>query len=67
MTSLASELRDFCVRAYNDGVAEVQAEGEGRLYPQAVLPFWDIDASVEELECAHGELGLDGLRDLRRA
>lgn len=54
------DLRDFCLRAYNDGMAEVQAEGEGRLYPQAALPFWDIDAAVEELERAHDELGLTG-------
>jgi predicted TIM-barrel fold metal-dependent hydrolase len=54
------ELRDFCLRAYNDGMAEVQAEGEGRLYPQAAVPFWDIDAAVKELERAHDRLGLTG-------
>jgi predicted TIM-barrel fold metal-dependent hydrolase len=54
------ELRDFCWRAYNDGMAEVQAEGGGRLFPQAVLPFWDVEASVRELVRAHDELGLTG-------
>ncbi len=55
-----AELRAFCTRAYNDGVAEFQREGEGRLYPQAILPFWDIDLAVAELERAHDELGLTG-------
>jgi uncharacterized protein len=54
------ELREFCIGAYNDAMAEVQAEGEGRLYPQAVVPWWDIDASVKELERAHDKLGLTG-------
>jgi predicted TIM-barrel fold metal-dependent hydrolase len=53
-------LRDFCLSAYNDGMAEVQAEGEGRLYPQAAVPIWDIHASVRELERAHDQLGLTG-------
>jgi len=55
-----AELRDFCLKAYNDGMAEVQAEGEGRLLPQAAVPFWDIDAAVKELERAHDDLGLTG-------
>ncbi len=53
-------LRNFCTQTYNDGVAEMQAEGEGRLYPQALLPFWDIDLAVAELIRSHDELGLTG-------
>lgn len=53
-------LRGFCTRAYNDGVAELQSEGEGRLYPQALLPFWDIEQATAELERSHDRLGLTG-------
>jgi len=54
------DLRNFCTRAYNDGVAELAAQGEGRLYPQALLPFWDIGLAVAELERSHDQLGLSG-------
>jgi len=54
------ELRNFCTYGYNDGIAELQAQGERRLYPQALLPFWDIDLAVAELERSMDELGLTG-------
>jgi len=53
-------LRAFCVGAYNDAIADLQRESAGRLYPQALLPFWDLDACVRELERCHDELGLVG-------
>jgi predicted TIM-barrel fold metal-dependent hydrolase len=53
-------LRAFCVSAYNDAVAELQRASGGRLYPQALLPFWDLAAAVRELERSHDELGLTG-------
>ncbi len=54
------ELRNFCITAYNDGIAELAAEGDGRLYPMMLLPFWDIDLAVKELARGHEELGLHG-------
>jgi predicted TIM-barrel fold metal-dependent hydrolase len=54
------ELRNFCTCAYNDGASQFQSEGEGRLYPQALLPFWDIDLAVAELARSLDELGLTG-------
>ncbi len=54
------ELRNFCVSAYNDGIAELQREGEGRLFPQFLLPFWDIELSVRELVRCSEKLGLTG-------
>lgn len=54
------ELRNFCISGYNDGVAQIQKEGRGRLYPQALLPFWDIDLCVKELERCKVQLGLSG-------
>ncbi len=54
-------LRNFCVTAYNDAAADLQAAGRGRLFPQAVLPIWDVAAAVRELERSHDHLGLTGL------
>ena len=54
------ELRDFCVTAYNDAMGEVAAEGEGRLHPQAVVPFWDIELAVSEVERCHDKYGMTG-------
>jgi predicted TIM-barrel fold metal-dependent hydrolase len=53
-------LRKFCVTAYNDGVAELQARAGGRLLPQALIPFWDVKLAVEELERCQDRLGLSG-------
>lgn len=54
------ELRNFCITGYNDGVADLQRAGQRRLYPQALLPFWDIDLAVTELKRCHDRLGLTG-------
>jgi predicted TIM-barrel fold metal-dependent hydrolase len=54
------ELRAFCITGYNDAIGELQASGEGRLYPQAMLPFWDVDLSVRELKRCRKTLGLVG-------
>jgi uncharacterized protein len=45
---------------FNDAMAEWQAEGEGRLLPQAVLPFWNIEDSIKEAERVKS-LGLTGV------
>jgi len=55
-----ADLRRFCVTAYNDAIAELQAAGAGRLFPQAVLPFWDLDFALSELRRTSEELGLTG-------
>ena len=54
------ELRHHSVATYNDAVADLQAAGEGRIYPQAVLPFWDIERAVGELSRCREKLGLTG-------
>ncbi|MGE0388283.1 MAG: amidohydrolase family protein [Gammaproteobacteria bacterium] len=54
------ELLNFHVRAYNDAIADLQARGQGRLYPQAALPFWDPDESLRELTRCRERLGLTG-------
>ena len=44
------ELRNHCARTYNDAMVELQAAGAGRLFPQAVVPFWDLPAAIDELQ-----------------
>jgi len=54
------ELRLAIARTYNDAMAEIQEESNGRLMPMAVIPWWDVDASVAEAARAR-ELGLHGI------
>ena len=49
-----------CMQAYNDYLTEFAAEAPGRFVPIAVLPFWDVDATVREIERVH-EAGHGGL------
>jgi predicted TIM-barrel fold metal-dependent hydrolase len=53
-------LRLACVQIYNDAMAEMQQESGQRLFPMALLPWWDIDAAVKETQRAQG-LGLRGI------
>jgi len=55
-----AELKYLCVRAYNDFLHEWASADARRLLPIAATPFWDIAATVQEVErCA--ELGFRGL------
>lgn len=46
-------LRLACVQAYNDWLLEWCSEDSRRLIPVMATPFWDIDATVKEIErCA---------------
>jgi uncharacterized protein len=49
-----------CVQAYNDYQTEFSAAAPGRFVPISVLPFWDVDATVREIERCH-EAGHGGL------
>jgi predicted TIM-barrel fold metal-dependent hydrolase len=54
------DLRQVCVEIYNDAMAELQAESGQRLFPMALLPWWDVKAAVRETErCA--AMGLRGI------
>ena len=47
------ELMLECVRAYNDFITDWASADPTRLLPVMALPFWDVKASVEELQrCA---------------
>ena len=49
-----------CIRAYNDWLIEFSSADPARYIPIAVLPFWDVDASLAEIKrCkAAGHKGL---------
>jgi uncharacterized protein len=55
-----AELRLLCVRIYNDAMAEMQDASHGRLFPMALLPWWDIAASVAEARRI-ADMGLRGV------
>lgn len=44
------ELMLECVRAYNDFQTEWSSADSRRLLPIAAMPFWDVEASVREVE-----------------
>lgn len=53
-------LKNMCASLYNDAMVEIQRNGRGRLFPMALMPWWDIEASVAEAErCA--AMGLRGI------
>jgi len=55
------ELRIQCVKIYNDACADWQRESNGRLFPQALLPLWDLEATVQEVRRVKEELHLTGV------
>lgn len=52
-------LRTFCIQAYNDAAAEVQHESENRLFPQGILPIWNLKETLKEIERCR-RMGLTG-------
>ena len=42
-------LRNICASLYNDAIIDFQNAGKGRLFPQAVVPYWDMDETLREL------------------
>lgn len=54
------ELRLLTVQIYNDAMAEIQEQSGQRLFPMALLPWWDVKQAVAETErCA--AMGLRGI------
>jgi predicted TIM-barrel fold metal-dependent hydrolase len=54
------QLQIACIEIYNDYVAEFARSANGRFVPMTSLPFWDLDASLREIERAHS-LGHKGI------
>ena len=46
-------LRLISVEIYNDALAEFQADTWERVLGMALLPWWNLDAAVKEIERAH--------------
>jgi predicted TIM-barrel fold metal-dependent hydrolase len=54
------KLRLASMQIYNDAMAEMQEESGQRLFPMALLPWWDLKEAVRETERAHA-MGLRGI------
>ncbi|MGB2695652.1 MAG: amidohydrolase family protein [Dehalococcoidia bacterium] len=55
------ELQFECVRLYNDAVAEWQKDSGDRLFPQGLLPFWNMEATLKEARRIKEDLHLTGV------
>jgi predicted TIM-barrel fold metal-dependent hydrolase len=54
------EIRLVATQILNDAYAELQEQSNNRLYPMAMIPWWDIDLAVAEAKrCA--KMGLRGI------
>jgi predicted TIM-barrel fold metal-dependent hydrolase len=52
-TISSAEFQLECIRAYNDYQTDWTAPKADRFIPMAFIPYWDVDASVREIErCA---------------
>jgi predicted TIM-barrel fold metal-dependent hydrolase len=55
-----ADLRLLSTQLYNDAMADVQADSGNRIYPMALLPWWDVDLAVAEaIRCS--DMGLRGI------
>lgn len=54
------EIRSISMQIYNDAMAELQEESSQRIFPMALVPWWDCQGMVEETRRAHG-MGLRGV------
>lgn len=54
------ELRLVSTQIYNDAMAELQQESGNRLFPMALLPWWDVDEAVKETTRTQA-MGLRGI------
>jgi predicted TIM-barrel fold metal-dependent hydrolase len=53
-------LREVAIQIQNDAMAELQADSKNRVYPMAMIPWWDLGAALKEAErCA--DMGLRGV------
>jgi predicted TIM-barrel fold metal-dependent hydrolase len=54
------ELRLASVQIFNDAMAEYQSDSGQRIFPMALIPWWDVNLSVKEIERAK-KMGLRGI------
>ena len=60
LTKIDPEVALLAIKVYNDAMADMQRDSGDRIFPQCLVPFWDVKASVKEAERARG-LGLRGI------
>jgi predicted TIM-barrel fold metal-dependent hydrolase len=53
-------LRLACARIYNEAMAEIQASSSGRIFPMALMPWWNIAQCVAEVARAKS-FGMKGI------
>jgi uncharacterized protein len=58
--AVPEDIRLASIQIYNDAMGEVQAQGNNRLFPMGMLPWWDVQACVKEVERCH-KMGLRGV------
>lgn len=56
----SEKLRIASIEIFNDAMADLQRESQGRIFPMALLPWWDVKKSVAEIKRAHA-MGLRGV------
>jgi uncharacterized protein len=54
------QLRLLCLTIWNDAMADMQRESGGRLFGMGIVPWWDIDLAINEVERVHS-LGIRGV------
>jgi predicted TIM-barrel fold metal-dependent hydrolase len=55
-----AELRLASVQIFNDAMADIQNESGQRMFPMALLPWWDPKLAAKEIERVHA-MGLRGI------
>src|ERR1700744_1607870 len=60
LAKVDKEVARVTVQVYNDAMAEFQQTSGNRCFPQALVPFWDIDFAVKEVERCARDLQLKG-------
>jgi len=54
------DLRNLCVTVYNDAMGDMQRASGQRIFPMALVPWWNIPMAVKEVERVNA-LGLRGI------
>jgi predicted TIM-barrel fold metal-dependent hydrolase len=54
------ELRVASIEIFNDAMAQMQRDSGERIYPMALLPWWDVRKAVKETERCHA-MGMRGV------
>ncbi|KHK88976.1 amidohydrolase family protein [Novosphingobium malaysiense] len=61
LVKMDQEVALTTIKVYNDAMAELQEESGNRLFPQCLVPYWDVKESVKEAERCARDLKLRGI------